>query len=800
MKIFYLFVITILSCLPANAITIYVNGNATGANTGASWMDAFVDLQAAIALSSFGDDIWVAQGTYKPTTGTAQSISFSIKNGTKLYGGFVGTETALTQRNVAVNVTILSGEIGSGSATDNTNTVTLFNNVANQTRLDGFTITGGHKDSDYGAGAKIIASSPIIANCIFQGNYAGEGGGAINHSISGILTLENCVFNGNVGNTYGGGALRLYTGTVNISGCYFKSNQSNTYGGAIFLYGAIVNITNSVFAGNIAQSSGSAIRVSDVGLLNLSNSLVVGNYTNQTGTITSSTFTNSSPHTIKNCTIAHNKNDNSQASSTSSTVALNNEATVSNSIIYGNISTNQILSTGLTFNYGITQSSTNNASGTSLLYSDPQFVSPGNASSAPFDTAGFNYQLNLLSPGIDAGINSNVVGTVDLAGNVRIHNNTVDIGAFEGAFCVSALQFTTPPPYGICGGTPINLAVDGGVDHLWSNGSTASSISVSTAGSYTVIFEDTVGCRGKLTANVTQTANPNPTITFTGGNLSVGSYATYQWGFNGSPISGATNSTHIPIQGYGNYSITVQNASGCIGTTNYCLSPAIITANGPTTFCQGDNVTLTVTDGNSYVWSTGSLNPSITVNSSGNYMVTVLNANAGCSVVLSQSVVVNPNPNPVVTFSGVNLSTGAFSSYQWNFNGSPIVGANVQNLNPTATGNGQYTVTVTNPAGCDATSSVFNLNNLELEEMNHSYVEYYPNPVESGANLRINLSEVMGASNQITIYSSDGKKVLQVHVLDSQNSISIPQLKSGVYYLTIQNEEISISGNKLTVL
>ena len=67
-----------------SAATIYVNQNATGLNNGTSWTDAFVDLQGAIGISVFGDEIWVAAGVYKPTPLTSRSISFSIKNGTSL--------------------------------------------------------------------------------------------------------------------------------------------------------------------------------------------------------------------------------------------------------------------------------------------------------------------------------------------------------------------------------------------------------------------------------------------------------------------------------------------------------------------------------------------------------------------------------------------------------------------------------------------------------------------------------------------------------------------------------------------
>lgn len=801
MKNFIFSISAVLFCFSVSASTIYVNLNATGANDGTSWTDAFVDLQDAIALSVFGDDVWVAQGTYKPTSGTSRSISFAIKNGTKIYGGFNGTETTLIERDVTLNITVLSGEIGTGAASDNSYRVVSFNNVANQTRLDGFTITAAYNNSSYGGGAVSVASSPIIANCIFAGNYSSEGGGGINHSTSGILTLENCIFDGNVGNTYGGGALRLYAGTVNISNSYFKSNQSNTYGGAIYIYNSVVNISNSVFAGNTSQSSGSAVRVGDVGTIHLSNSLFVGNYSNTSTTIYASTFSNSSPHTIRNCTVAHNMQLNSGGSSTASTIALNSEATITNSIIYGNIPDNrQVLATGLTFNYSIIESAANNAPGTNILYTDPQFVLQGNVNNAPFDTTGYNYRLNILSEGIDYGLNANVSGTYDLDGNTRIHNSIVDVGAYEKDFCVSNSEFTTSAPYTVCGGTPITLEVNDGVQYLWSTGSTNNSISVGSSGTYSVILEDISGCRGNLTANVTSSSNPAPTITFSMGSLSTGTYDTYQWYFNGALIGGATNSTHVPIEGYGLYQVDVTNAGGCEGSETYCLSPAELDVDGPTTFCEGGSVMLSVVNGDSQVWSTGSLSPSITVNSSGTYSVTVLNSAAGCSVNLQQSVVVHTNPNPTISLAGDNLTTSTFSTYQWNFNGNPISGATSQTIDPTSTGNGQYTVTVTNSNGCEATSNVFNLTNLGIDEVELTLVEYYPNPITNGSTLTILLNEYSSSTNHIEIYNSIGAKVVDVQTIGSENKISLQNLEKGMYFISIRNKELAISGLKLTVL
>ncbi len=85
--------------------------------------------------------------------------------------------------------------------------------------------------------------------------------------------------------------------------------------------------------------------------------------------------------------------------------------------------------------------------------------------------------------------------------------------------------------------------------------------------------------------------------------------------------NGATSQT-ISVGTAGNYSVTINDGSGCTATASFFVlqSPdetPTVEASGPLTFCEGGSVTLTSTAANGYAWTGGGNTQSIQVTSSG---------------------------------------------------------------------------------------------------------------------------------------------------------------------------------------
>ena len=335
----------LVTATAARATVYYVDGSKPDNNgNGKSWANAKRDLQEAIySATASGDEVWVKAGTYLPTLdtnglvpadGSDCTFDISFRN-IKLYGGFAGTETAASQRNPAVNVTILSGDLdNSGSATaGDANTVLRTIGRSAACVIDGFTVTRGNgykaagmynynstttvnncifTANTNGSGMRNFGGGPTITNCSFTGNTAvsgggnpGRGGGVCNYnssvvitnstisgnttiagdgagiySLNGSLAVTNCTISGNTAGFTGGGIYTNFNssnGSLTVTNCTITSNTATFGGGMYSAYCLAPTFTNCTISGNTAAFYGGGMHNSYCASININGCIISGN-------------------------------------------------------------------------------------------------------------------------------------------------------------------------------------------------------------------------------------------------------------------------------------------------------------------------------------------------------------------------------------------------------------------------------------------------------------------------------------------------------------------------------------------
>lgn len=396
--------------------TVYVDIDATGVENGTSWATAYNEPQDAFANANIGDNIWIAEGTYILQT-TLRNYSFGWnKDSVSVYGGFDGTETALSQRDVENNPTIFSGEIqGDNDLTNNSYTVlagpygSSLSNKINYSLIDGITIKDGFCISNttnfatrWGAGFYLqsYVRNLTINNCTFTNNTA-QGGAAMYVSadadssdvfvtntkfIDNRSSFANCIW----GKSTAGNPLNF-----RIINCLFAENTNFNFGGV--------------------QNGGVFYFHSD------------GHYANLVVSILNSTITQNTDNVSSASNgqiIMFNKTNYSQSTAT---------LEVGNSIFYNNTGFFNTTKKYIPASYYFTStvfincisninSYAANTNKVNIYGHDPLFTNPSSG----------DFTLQSTSPAIDSGkVLPGLMPTYDLVGNARIKGTSVDLGCYE---------------------------------------------------------------------------------------------------------------------------------------------------------------------------------------------------------------------------------------------------------------------------------------------------------------------------------------------------------------------------------
>lgn len=364
----------------------FVKPSGSDSNGGGAWGSAFKTIGAALLSVAQPGEVWVAAGTYPELVTLPASVS--------LYGGFAGTESSVSSRNIAAHPSVIDGS-------QHSPVVTIPGTAQSNTILDGFTIQNGvtHPPTGvawYAAGGGIYCNggSPIVRNNLITNNSVTIGGGAYFYGGAPVVQYNRFVNNGAVSSSHvqgvGGG---LYIGggsTANVLNNLFTENSATgvtttsvyAVGGAIYCAASTPWIRNNTISGNSGvyqfTTHGIIMTTGGVGLENCTSAVI-------------------------NNIVSLNVGGNLYVSG-GSTALRNNDFY---NTMLGNIS-------------GIDDPTGTNGN----IKANPAFVQAG----------ADDYTLCAGSPCIGAGNNSFVAsGETDLNGSMRIIGPAVDMGAYETA-------------------------------------------------------------------------------------------------------------------------------------------------------------------------------------------------------------------------------------------------------------------------------------------------------------------------------------------------------------------------------
>jgi len=400
-------------------------------------------------------------------------------------------------------------------------------------------------------------------------------------------------------------------------------------------------------------------------------------------------------------------------------------ATAANAYLWNNGATTQSVKVKASGNFSVKITDNNACSNTSSSTSVTVNVLPSvsiSASGSKTFCQGDSVTLTATAANAYLWNNGATIQSVKVkaSGNFSVKitdNNACSNTSSTTSVTVNALPSVTITASGsttFCQGDSVTLTATAANAYLWNNGATTQSVKVKSSGSFLVKITDNNACSNTTkTTIVNVNALPIATITANGAQtfcdgdsviLTANAANAYLW-------SNGEQTASIKVKVSGLYNVTLTDQNNCSATSsnsNVQVNPlpiAMITANGPTTFCEGDSVTLTASSAKSHLWNSKATTASILVKNSGQFDVFVTDIN-GCSSKSNTTFVkVNQLPLAEITLQqspvlcdgdSVILTSNDGQSYLWN------TGATTQQL--IVKKSGAYNVKVTDANGCFATA------------------------------------------------------------------------------------------------
>ncbi|MCK8490240.1 T9SS type A sorting domain-containing protein [Spirosoma sp. RP8] len=450
------------------------------------------------------------------------------------------------------------------------------------------------------------------------------------------------------------------------------------------------------------------------------------------------------------------------------------------------------------------------ASAPSIQASGPTTFCAGNSVTLRTDYDN-NIQWNNNNTSQQLSVNSSGDYSVqyrDVSGCTFVSGTTsVRVNPLPAIPTVTAQQTTT-----FCQGGNTTLSANevAGYRYRWNSGQTDRNITVQTAGAYTVTATDQNGCTSPQSQSIAVVVNPlpaTPVIAASGNTtfcadqrvtLTSTENTAYQW------TNGAT-SRAVTINQSGVYTVRTQNQFSCFSAPSNAITIRVnplpnsptLTANGPTTFCDGNQVALTATSNLRPLWSTGDSVQTIQVRQSGSYSARVRDNN-GCFSPLATAIAVDVKPLPSVpsvtqigtyTLEAMGSLSGDF--YRWYINTDTLA---VQTAIIKAGRSGSYAAQAfiryspTLTCFSDPSARL----NFVVDDSNQG-LSIYPNPSPDKIITLETLNNLANAT--IRIFTVSGREVETIFLpsIEDRKSIDLQKLAPGMYIMQINAINYSAS-------